>query len=163
MKEPLFLDPEEEKRALEEAELMAMIAASPIVDKDAASVANRPSRQKVEKRERKRGTKENSTPFFAAIDSEIDLHGYTVAEAEAELIHEVAIARKQGWKRLRVVHGGAVGQYGPVAKRVEKLLRTTLSKQVTNWKTEGHNSGATIVELAPCGEQTPEPKLKDFL
>ena len=128
----------------EERELWKEIAAFPFFDKDESLQKCEPPRRKNLKRIKRR---EKSRPPSVTTDGEIDLHGCTTEEAAAKLQAEIAIGVKQGWKSLRVIHGGKAGTYGPVQKTVERMVKTLFTKEISNWEIEECNPGATILYL----------------
>jgi DNA-nicking Smr family endonuclease len=89
------------------------------------------------------------------VDHEIDLHGYTEAQARQNVRRELLLASRRGWRCVRIIHGRAVGSAtGPVLKRalpgwleeaapaVRVLAFTTAAPQLGG-------DGATLVLLAP--------------
>jgi DNA-nicking Smr family endonuclease len=88
------------------------------------------------------------------VDHEIDLHGYTEAQARQNVRRELLLASQRGWRCVRIIHGRAVGSAtGPVLKRalpgwleeaapaVRVLAFTTAAPQLGG-------AGATLVLLA---------------
>jgi len=128
----------------EERELWKEIAAFPFYDKDESLQKIESPRRKNLKRSNKR---EKSRPPSITTDGEIDLHGCITEEAAAKLQAEIAIGVKQGWKSLRVIHGGKAGTYGPVQKTVERMVKTLFTKEIAHWEIEECNPGATILYL----------------
>lgn len=108
-----------------------------VVDKDADSEA--PLR-KSPKREKKLRPE---TP----VDWEIDLHGYGIQEAEVHLDEIFTMAEKAGMSRLRVIHGGRLGHYGPMAKHIQRMLKTKLHHKIQRIELDGLNDGALLIYL----------------
>jgi len=85
------------------------------------------------------------------IESEIDLHGLTVAEARVQLREFLRSAAARGLRCLRIVHGKGLrsGQRGPVLKQaVNSLLcRAELVLAFTSAAMRDGGTGATLVLL----------------
>lgn len=142
--------------APDDRELWKIIAELPWHDKDAATPTP-PNRhtKKLSRKELRR-----TTPRWreTAVDSEIDLHNCTAEEAEFKLFSEIELGKKQGWKSIRVIHGGSPGKYGPVQNAVERMAKSVLSKSISHYKLEEFNSGATILYLQSVDPETPPPQ-----
>jgi DNA-nicking Smr family endonuclease len=86
------------------------------------------------------------------VESEIDLHGMTVAEAAARLNEFLRAARTREWRCVRVIHGKGLrsGNRGPVLKNtVNTLLRRTAAVLAfASARPADGGTGATLVLLA---------------
>lgn len=82
------------------------------------------------------------TPVRAYAPSSIDLHGRTMAEAEAEVDAFINDAILAGFDEVRIVHGRSGG-------RVKAAVHGRLSKlpSVRGFRVDPRNDGVTIVKL----------------
>ena len=84
-------------------------------------------------------------------ESEIDLHGMTVAEAAARLNEFLRLARSREWRCVRVIHGKGLrsGNRGPVLKNtVNALLRRSARVlALASARPADGGTGATLVLL----------------
>src|SRR5262245_45147813 len=83
------------------------------------------------------------------LDREIDLHGYTRAEARAHL--EAIWARREwhGLRRVRIIHGtGAV---------LHRVVRQWCEEKGIPWTTEAQNPGVTILHPGLRPKTPPVP------
>jgi DNA-nicking Smr family endonuclease len=62
-------------------------------------------------------------------DFELDLHGYSVAEALVELDLILEMMHKHCYQLLRIIHGGRIGSYGPIYKAIKRHLHTKYKNQ----------------------------------
>lgn len=76
----------------------------------------------------------------AKIDAELDLHGYTAAEARNML--DAAWSRRawQGMRRVRIIHGTGEVLY--------KTVRKWADDRAIPWTLEAYNPGVTILQPA---------------
>jgi DNA-nicking Smr family endonuclease len=85
------------------------------------------------------------------VESEIDLHGMTVAEAAARLNEFLRAARIREWRCVRVIHGKGLrsGNRGPVLKNTVNVLlrRTAAVLAFASARPPDGGTGATLVLL----------------
>ena len=81
-------------------------------------------------------------------DSEIDLHGFGVEEALCKIELELELAKKNNWKRLRIVHGIGEKSGGVIRKVLEKKFRSEWSVWVSEYRYERNNRGSSLAVLA---------------
>jgi DNA-nicking Smr family endonuclease len=86
------------------------------------------------------------------VESEIDLHGLTMAEATLQLNAFLREARTQRWRCVRVIHGKGLrsGNRGPVLKNTVNALlrRTSAVLAFASARPVGGGTGATLVLLS---------------
>ncbi|HVN98467.1 MAG TPA: Smr/MutS family protein [Steroidobacteraceae bacterium] len=89
------------------------------------------------------------------IESEIDLHGMTEAEARAQLRQFLQAAAARRLRCLRIVHGKGLrsGHRGPVLKQAVNILlrRVDLVLAFTSAAMRDGGTGATLVLLRDAG------------
>lgn len=96
---------------------------------------------------RKSKPKEIKKLYETPVDWEIDLHGLTIAEAEATILEIFEMARKARMNRIRIIHGGRLGHYGPVANHIQRMLKSQLRYFIQRFELDGLNDGALLIYL----------------
>ena len=124
--------------------LLAWLENNHIFDKDAAAVPVRDVHVKKFKK-KKRSGKQIEEP---SADSEIDLHGLNLEEAFCKVGLELELAKKNNWKRLRIVHGIGEKSGGIIRKALEKKFRSEWSNRVSEYRYERNNRGSSLAVLA---------------
>jgi dsDNA-specific endonuclease/ATPase MutS2 len=124
-------------------EQMAWLENNRIFDKDAAAPPKRNVHVKKYKAKKKHAIA--SEPHA---DSEIDLHGFGVEEALCKIELELELAKKNNWKRLRIVHGIGEKSGGVIRKVLEKKFRSEWSVWVSEYRYERNNRGSSLAVLA---------------
>lgn len=81
------------------------------------------------------------------VDWEIDLHGYGIIEAEAYLQEIFDMAKRAGMQKIRIIHGGRLGHYGPMARHIQRLLRSQLRHLIQRIELDGLNDGSLLIYL----------------
>jgi len=114
-----------------------------VFDKDAASPPVRNVHVKKDKKKKKNiAIKETSA------NSEIDLHGLGVEEALCKVELELELAKKNNWKRIRIVHGIGAKSGGVIRKVLEQKFRSEWSFWVSEYRFERNNRGSSLAVLA---------------
>jgi DNA-nicking Smr family endonuclease len=124
--------------------LLAWLENNRIFDKDAATPPVRDVHVKKFKK-KKRGSRQIEEP---SADSEIDLHGLNLEEAMCKVGLELELAKKNKWKRLRIVHGIGEKSGGIIRKALEKKFRSEWSNRVSEYRYERNNRGSSLATLA---------------
>lgn len=120
---------------------LAWLKNNNVWDKDAAS----PPIKKVHvKKIRKKGKKTLAKEVSA--DSEIDLHGLGIEEALCKVELELALAKKNNWKQIRIVHGIGAKSGGTIRKILEQKFRSEWS-WVSQYRYERNNRGSSLATL----------------
>jgi DNA-nicking Smr family endonuclease len=85
------------------------------------------------------------------VESELDLHGLTGAQAVTEIGGFLQRAQSQGWRCVRIIHGKGMrsGPRGPVLKQAVNTLlrRTALVIAFASARARDGGTGATLVLL----------------
>lgn len=97
--------------------------------------------------ERPKKPKEEKKLYETPVDWELDLHGQNIQEASASVAEMFDLAARVGMKRLRIIHGGRLGHYGPMAKHIQRLLQSQFRKEVKRIELDGLNDGAILIYL----------------
>ena len=123
-------------------EQIAWLQNNCVFDKDAAA----PPVKKVHVKKVK-AKKRNSIKSEPAVDSEVDLHGLGVEEALCRVELELELAKKNNWKRIRIVHGIGEKSGGIIRKILEKKFRSEWSVWVSEYRYERNNRGSSLAVL----------------
>ena len=91
--------------------------------------------------------KKNSAIKESIADSEIDLHGLGLEEAACKVELELELAKKNNWKRIRIVHGVGEKSGGVIRKMLEKKFLSQWSCQVIEYRCEKNNRGSSLAVL----------------
>ena len=110
-------------------------------DKDAA---NPPAKKVHVKKIKKKGKKISAKEILA--DAEIDLHELGVEEALCKVELELELAKKNNWKRIRIVHGIGEKSGGAIRKILEQKFRSEWS-WVSEYRYERNNRGSSLATL----------------
>ncbi len=119
-------------------------------DKDKLPESRPAARREYSKPHLRPAKKESRSLAYAErpADLEIDLHGFTVDEAEYEFERALKELDIRGLKSLRLIHGGRSGQYGPVKQKLDYLIYRVYKSKIARVLRDPHNDGATWIELA---------------
>ncbi len=113
-----------------------------IFDKDKAALPSKKVHiKKAKKKRRSIGIEE---PFA---DSEIDLHELGLEEAICRVELELELAKKNRWKRIRIVHGIGAKSGGVIRKALEQKFRSEWSSLVSEYRYERNNRGSSLATL----------------
>jgi len=123
-------------------EQLAWLENNHIFDKDAAKP---PARDVHVKKLKKK--KRNAAFTELAADSEIDLHGMALEEAICKVELELELAKKNHWKRIRIVHGIGEKSGGIIRKILEQKFRSEWSGFVSEYRYERNNRGSSLAVL----------------
>jgi DNA-nicking Smr family endonuclease len=82
-----------------------------------------------------------------AADSEEDLHGLGVEEALCKVELELELAKKNKWKKVRIVHGIGEKSGGVIRKVLQKKFRSEWSSKVSEYRYERNNRGSSLAIL----------------
>lgn len=96
---------------------------------------------------RKKPLAQGKKPYEVQVDWEIDLHGFGIIEAEAYLQEIFDMAKRAGMQKIRVIHGGRMGHYGPMARHIQRLLRSQLRHLIQRIELDGLNDGSLLIYL----------------
>jgi len=98
----------------------------------------------------KKNKKKNRMSSFKEppADSEIDLHKLGVEEAVCKVELELELAKKNKWKRIRIVHGIGERSGGIIRKVLEQKFRSEWSGFVSEYRYEKSNRGSSLAVLA---------------
>jgi DNA-nicking Smr family endonuclease len=114
-----------------------------ILDKDAAALPVKDVHVKKNKNKKKSiAVKEKPA------DSEIDLHELGVEEALCKVELELELAKKNNWKRIRIVHGIGEKSGGVIRKVLEQKFRSEWSVWVSEYRHERNNRGSSLAVLS---------------
>jgi len=114
-----------------------------IIDKDATALpAKTPHAKKIRKKKKNLAQKE------VPADSEIDLHELGVEEAVCKVQLELELAKKNKWKRIRIVHGIGEQSGGVIRKVLEKRFRSEWRIFISEYRYEKNNRGSSLAILA---------------
>jgi len=113
-----------------------------IFDKDKAAL---PPRNVHVKKTKKKGIKYNVEEPIA--DSEIDLHELGLEEAMCKVELELELAKKNKWKRIRIVHGIGAKSGGIIRKALEQKFRSEWSNLISEYHYERNNRGSSLATL----------------
>ncbi len=80
------------------------------------------------------------------VDEEVDLHGMAVDEALVAA--EAALSRHRRGSVIRLVHGHSNRGHDSIRTRLRLALDSVWSIRVKRYRTDFHNPGATLVEIA---------------
>jgi DNA-nicking Smr family endonuclease len=114
-----------------------------VFDKDAVTL---PIRDVHVKKNKKRKRKNSFSEPFA--DSEIDLHGLGLEEALCKVELELELAKKNKWKRIRIVHGIGEKSGGIIRKILEQKFRSEWSVCISEYRYERNNRGSSLATIA---------------
>ena len=121
---------------------LAWLESNHIFDKDAAT----PPVKDVHVKKNKRKNRKVSFTEPSA-DSEIDLHELGVEEALCKVELELELAKKNKWKRIRIVHGIGEKSGGAIRKILEQKFRSEWSVWVSEYRHERNNRGSSLAVL----------------
>jgi len=124
------------------SEQLAWLESNRIFDKDAAAPPVRNVHVKKIKK-KKRSTSFSEPPA----DSEIDLHGLGLEEAVCKVQLELELAKKNKWKRIRIVHGIGEKSGGVIRKFLEQKFRSEWSGWVSEYRYERNNRGSSLATI----------------
>ncbi len=113
-----------------------------IFDKDKATL---PRKNVHVKKTKKKGRRASIEEPFA--DSEIDLHELGLEEAICRVELELELAKKNRWKRIRIVHGIGAKSGGVIRKALEQKFRSEWSNLVSEYRYERNNRGSSLATL----------------
>jgi len=122
---------------------LAWLRNNSVFDKDAATL---PVKNVHIKKSRKK--KKNAIIKETPADSEIDLHGLGVEEALCKVELELELAKKNNWKRIRIVHGIGEKSGGIIRKVLVQKFRSEWSAWVSEYRFERNNRGSSLAVLA---------------
>jgi len=122
---------------------IAWLRKNNILDKDALAL---PVRDVHVKKNRKK--KKSFIIKESKADSEIDLHGLTVEEALCKVALELELAKKNKWKRIRIVHGIGAKSGGIIRKILEQKFRSEWSALITEYCFERNNRGSSLAVIS---------------
>jgi len=121
---------------------LAWLQNNRIFDKDAAALPTKKVHAK--KIKKKKGRANTEEPIA---DSEIDLHELGVEEAMCKVELELELAKKNKWKRIRIVHGIGEKSGGIIRKVLEQKFRSEWSNLVSDYRYERNNRGSSLATL----------------
>jgi len=121
---------------------LAWLQNNSIFDKDKAAL---PRKNVHVKKIKKKGIKSYSKEPVA--DSEIDLHELGLEEAICKVELELELAKKNKWKRIRIVHGIGEKSGGVIRKALEQKFRSEWSGLVSEYRYERNNRGSSLATL----------------
>jgi len=113
-----------------------------IFDKDKAAL---PRKNVHAKKTKKKGRRISIEEPFA--DSEIDLHELGLEEAMCRVELELELAKKNKWKRIRIVHGIGEKSGGIIRKALEQKFRSEWSNLISEYRYEKNNRGSSLATL----------------
>ena len=113
-----------------------------VFDKDKAALPRKNVHVKKTKKKRRKSSVEE--PFA---DSEIDLHELGLEEAICKVELELELAKKNRWKRVRIVHGIGEKSGGIIRKALEQKFRSEWSGLVSEYRYERNNRGSSLATL----------------
>jgi DNA-nicking Smr family endonuclease len=113
-----------------------------VFDKDAAA----PPVKNVHVKKIKKKKREVTQTEVVA-DSEVDLHGLGVEEALCKVELELELAKKNKWKKVRIVHGIGEKSGGVIRKVLQKKFRSEWSSKVSEYRHEKNNRGSSLAIL----------------
>lgn len=80
------------------------------------------------------------------VDEELDLHGMAVDEALTAA--EALLKRHRGGSTVRLVHGHSNRSHESIRSQLHRALTSVWKIRVKRFRTDFHNPGATLVEIA---------------
>jgi DNA-nicking Smr family endonuclease len=113
-----------------------------VFDKDAAALPPRNVHAKKTKKKNRKAFKEEPLA-----DTEIDLHELGLEEAMCKVELELELAKKNKWKRIRIVHGIGEKSGGIIRKALEQKFRSEWSNLVSQYRYERNNRGSSLATL----------------
>lgn len=113
-----------------------------VFDKDAAKEPVRDVHRKKDKKKKK-----NAIVKETPANSEIDLHGLGVEEALCKVELELELAKRNNWKRIRIVHGIGEKSGGVIRKVLAQKFRSEWSSWVSEYRFERNNRGSSLAIL----------------
>jgi len=121
---------------------LAWLQNNRIFDKDKAALPPKNVHAKKTKKKNRRANIEEPSA-----DSEIDLHELGVEEAMCKVELELELAKKNKWKRIRIVHGIGEKSGGIIRKVLEQKFRSEWSSLVIEYRYERNNRGSSLATL----------------
>lgn len=85
------------------------------------------------------------TPEFP-VDEEVDLHGMAVDEALVAA--EAVLRRHRAGAMVRLIHGHSNRGHDSIRTNLHRALTSVWKQRVKRFRTDFHNPGATLVEIA---------------
>lgn len=85
-------------------------------------------------------------PAEFPVDEEIDLHGMAVDEALTAA--ESMLKRHRAGAMLRMIHGHSNRGNDSIRTNLHRALTSVWKSRVKRFRTDFHNPGATLIELA---------------
>ncbi len=122
---------------------LAWLKNNHIIDKDASALPIRNVHIK-KNRKKRRGAEAREKPA----DSEIDLHKLGLEEALCKVKLELELAKRNNWKRIRIVHGIGEKSGGVIRKVLEQKFRSEWSGWIREYHLESGNRGSSLAVLA---------------
>jgi len=121
---------------------LAWLQSNYVFDKDKAAL---PRKNVHVKKTKKKSRKFNIEEPIA--DSEIDLHELGLEEAICKVELELELAKKNKWKRIRIVHGIGAKSGGIIRKALEQKFRSEWSGLISEYHYERNNRGSSLATL----------------
>jgi DNA-nicking Smr family endonuclease len=125
------------------SEQFAWLKNNRVFDKDAAAPPIRNVHVKKDKKKKRK-----TMHIESSVDSEIDLHGLGLEEALCKVGLELELAKKNKWKRIRIVHGKGEKSGGIIRKVLEQKFRSEWSIWVSEYSYERNNRGSSLAIIA---------------
>jgi DNA-nicking Smr family endonuclease len=114
-----------------------------VFDKDAAALPVKNVHSKKTKKKNRKASKEEPLA-----DVEIDLHELGLEEAMCKVELELELAKKNKWRRIRIVHGIGEKSGGIIRKALEQKFRSEWSNLVSQYRYERNNRGSSLATLS---------------